>query len=517
MAKPRILIVEDERIVALNLRQQLTKFGYDAPVAVASGAQALESIEEARPDLVLMDINIEGPLDGIATAARIPSEYRLPVIYLTAYSEDETLKRAAATNPYGYLLKPISERELYAMLQVTLARNHAEATLRIADGRLREARKIEAIGQIAGGVAHQFNNILTIICGNLELLSDRTDDDIDAGVLLQEAFSASVRGEKLTQQLLASSRQQPLQPGTVSVNDFISGMIPGLRGTLEGSTQTTLRLPDDLWKIAIDTEEFEKALLNLADNAHEAMPDGGILTIAGRNEIVDEASADAHDGISPGRYVILSVTDTGRGMSQQALERAFEPFFTTKAAGTGLGLSQVLGFVKQSGGHVRVESTLGSGTSVHLCLPAISEAVESVTPTVAHNPEPRVQQGEVVLVVDDEAVVRKQVTGLPTRLGYKTIDAADGVAARALLAGSEQIDLLLTDVVMPNDLDGAELAREAVISRPDLKVLYMSGYTKKSLIQDGVIDGAVHLLTKPFMRSELAAKVREVLSSGTGG
>lgn len=226
MRKPSVLIVEDERIVALSLRQQLTKFGYDAPVPVASGAHALQSIEEARPDLVLMDINIEGPLDGIATAARIPPEYRIPVIYLTAYSEDETLKRAAATNPYGYLLKPISERELYAMLQVTLARNHAELTLRIADGRLREARKIEAIGQIAGGVAHQFNNILAIICGNLELLSDRADNDPDAGLLLREAFSASVRGEKLTQQLLAFSRQQPLQPGTVSVNDFISGMIP---------------------------------------------------------------------------------------------------------------------------------------------------------------------------------------------------------------------------------------------------------------------------------------------------
>ena len=411
-------------------------------------------------------------------------------------------------------MKPISERELYAMLQVTLARNYAESTLRIADEHLREARKIEAIGHIAGGVAHQFNNILAIICGNLELLSDRANDDPDAGLLLQEAFTASVRGEKLTQQLLAFSRQQPLQPGTVSVNDFISGMIPGLRGTLERCTQTHLNLPDDLWKIGVDTDEFETVLLNLADNAHEAMPNGGTLTIEGRNEIVSEQSADAHDGIIPGRYVILSVTDTGKGMPQQTLERAFEPFFTTKAAGTGLGLSQVLGFVKQSGGHVRIESTPGSGTSVHLCLPAVIETIEAVTPTVANNPEPRVPHGEVVLVVDDEPVVRKQVTGLLTRLGYKTIDAEDGLAARAGLACTERIDLLLTDVIMPNDVDGAEIAREAVISRPGLKVLYMSGYTKKSLIQDGVIDGAVHLLTKPFMRSELAAKVREVLGSG---
>src|SRR5580698_5270779 len=174
MSAPRILIVEDERIVAFNLRRQLIGMGYDVPMAVASGALALSAIEESRPDLILMDINIEGPLDGITTAALIPAEYHIPVIYLTAYSEDETLKRASATSPHGYLLKPISERELYTMTQVTLARSHAESAIRIADQRLREARKIEAIGQIAGGVAHEFNNILAIIYGNIELMSDRT-------------------------------------------------------------------------------------------------------------------------------------------------------------------------------------------------------------------------------------------------------------------------------------------------------------------------------------------------------
>jgi len=516
MPTPRILIVEDERIVGFNLRRQLIGMGYDVPMAVASGTLALDAIEEVRPDLILMDINIEGELDGIATAARIPAEYHIPVIYLTAYSEDETIKRASATNPYGYLLKPIAERELYTMTQVTLARCHAESALRVADERLREARKIEAIGQIAGGVAHEFNNILGIIYGNIELLGDQTDGEPILAALLQEMFSAAGRGEKLTQKLLAFSGQQLLQPDAISVSGFVSKLTAGLLPMLGESTELRVDLPPDLWMIGIDSEEFEAVLFNLASNACDAMPNGGRLTIEARNETIGDESAMDHPEVTSGRYVVLTVTDTGLGMPQNVLERAFEPFFTTKPVGrgTGLGLSQALGFVKQSGGQIRIESTPGLGTRVLLYLPAIIENVAIAERPTAIDADPVAQKGEVVLVVDDEPTVLKQVTLLLTKLGYQTIVAVDGVAGRALLTSAARIDLLLTDVIMKNDIDGVELAREARLCRPGLKVLYMSGYTRNALIRDGIIGPTVHLITKPFRRSELALKVREVLDAG---
>jgi CheY-like chemotaxis protein len=314
--------------------------------------------------------------------------------------------------------------------------------------------------------------------------------------------------------MLAFSRRQPLQPDAISLNKFISSLTNAILATLNGSAELNVDLPADLWQIAVDGDELEKALLNLADNAHDAMPNGGRLTIAAQNATIDEASV-AHPDMKPGCYVLLSVTDTGAGMPQAVLEQAFEPFFTTKPVGrgTGLGLSQALGFAKQSGGQIQIESTQGHGTRVLLHLPATIEAAVVEKPPVAINLEPVARQGEVVLIVDDEAMVRKQVTTFLTKLGYQTVEAEDGAAGRAVLASAVRIDLLLTDVIMPNDIDGAELAREALLQRSDLKVLFMSGYTRNALIQDGVIDPTVDLLTKPFRRSELAQKVREVLDT----
>ncbi len=385
MTAPRILVVEDEVIVALHLRQQLKKLGYDTPAAAASGDQALREIEAARPDLVLMDINIKGKIDGIATASRIPAELRIPVIYLTAYSEDATLERAAATNPYGYLLKPFSERELHAMIKVTLARCRSEQAARASRECQLQARKMEALGQLAAGVADNFYELLTVVYNQLEILGDPALDRPAMAEPVQDGFRDAIRNERLLHRLLAFSGRQKLTPAAVSVRDLVTKMEAELRRASGGSATLRLMLPDDLWSAWIDAGPLARALMNLATNAFEAMTgggsqeEGGSLTIEARNSVLEQDHADGQAEVAAGRYVVLVVTDTGAGMPRDVLERAFEPFFTTKpdGGGTGLGLSLVFGFIRQSGGHISIDSQLGGGTTVRIYLPAATDHSEA--------------------------------------------------------------------------------------------------------------------------------------------
>jgi len=368
MAAPRILVVEDERIIALHLRQQLTKLGYDVPNAVSTGDHALRRIEQARPDLVLMDINLRGKMDGIATAALIPPAYRIPVIYLTAYSADTTLARAAATNPHGYLLKPFAERELHAMIQVTLARCQAERAARAAEERRQQTRKMEALSQLAAGMADEVDDLLTVLYGQLETLGHHAVDAPALAEPIHEAFSEAIEKERLIRRLLDFSGRRKLTPATISVSDLVSGAISRLCQIAGDTIKIRPRLPDGLWRARIDPDQLSRALVNLAMNSAEAMPGGGSLTIEAQNATIDQ-----HDG--DGRYVLLSVTDTGTGMSEQVVERAFEPFFTTRpdSSGRGLGLSLVFGFVRQSGGHISIDSKPANGTTVRLYLPAATD------------------------------------------------------------------------------------------------------------------------------------------------
>jgi signal transduction histidine kinase len=388
MSAPQILVVEDEHIVALQLRQQLTRLGYDVPSAVSTGDHALRRIETSRPDLVLMDINLKGKLDGITTASRIPPAYGIPVIYLTAYCEDETVSRASATNPYGYLVKPFSTRELNAMIVIALARCHTERTSRAALESRRQAQKMEALRQLAGDVADEFNDLLTVVYSQLEVLGRHTIGEPTLAEPISDTFRAAIEKEELVRRLLAFSGRQKLLPRAVSVRDLVTDATSQIREIVGHTVQMRARLPDDLWPAQIDAGQLARALSNLAVNAREAMPNGGSLTIEGQNTILGQDVAEDRTG--GGRYVLLSVADTGSGMPEPVIARAFEPFFTTKPAGgvTGLGLSLVFGFVRQSGGHISIDSNPGSGTTIRIFLPAAPGDSGAIAPPIPVDADP---------------------------------------------------------------------------------------------------------------------------------
>ncbi|HVJ40421.1 MAG TPA: PAS domain S-box protein [Dongiaceae bacterium] len=385
-----------------------------------------------------------------------------------------------------------------------------------AEEQLRQSQKMDAIGQLTGGVAHDFNNLLAIMQGNLELLASDPALESDMAELVGDALKAAERGAKLTQQLLAYSRQQPLEPRVIDLDEVLEDIRALLSRTLGEAFEVKSVVAPDLWKVRIDRSQLENALINLAVNARDAMPGGGRLTIEAERAELDEHYASQNANIRAGSYVMLTVTDTGSGMSAETVSKAFEPFFTTKplGRGTGLGLSMVYGFIKQSGGHVKIYSELGHGTSIKLYLPR-AETPEGTWQEVQAEPTmPYSVKGEVVLVVEDDGAVRKLAVHLLKKLGYETIEASDGPAALEALDRAVRVDMLFTDVVMPKGLNGPALARAARARHPGLKVLYMSGYTRNAILHNGELDEGVHLLTKPFRMADLAIKIRQVLESG---
>jgi PAS domain S-box-containing protein len=776
MAAVRVLIVENEALVALDLSARLSALGYAVVGTAASGAEALRLVRGLRPDIMLMDIGLDGRQDGIEVVASLSAEDRVPVIYLTGFQDEQQLARARATRPHGFLTKPFSTWELHAAIQMAVEREATEQTLEqfeqrlvialdalavsswelnasdrtlrrlvyrndryappdlgevrgwdsflasthpadhprilaalerafasqgryevefrklegsgvrwlraagrvipaksagsdrlvavvqditqsrevnaaleqrsralqseiahrhiteaelrqsreefrylfrnnplpmwiisrsdhrllevnaaaaanygyaeaemtglrldalmadaepgallaslaaaqpshqthancrhrrrdgqviqvdlfshalnfdgeparlmvaqdvtarnVAEEQLRQAQKMQAIGQLTGGVAHDFNNLLSIILGNLELVQERTTADPVIQEMISDALKSVRRGARLTQQLLAFSRQQPLKPQTVEIGHLVSEMSDLLRRALGETVKIEKIIPDSLWKVRVDPNQLENALLNLAVNARDAMPGGGVLTIEAVNKRLDDSYAATSQEVTPGDYVQLAVTDTGTGMSRTVSDRALEPFFTTKPVGqgSGLGLSMVYGFVKQSGGHIKIYSELGRGTTIKLFLPSAHPELASPDEEVtAVSPRSR---GETVLVVEDDEAVRHLTVRQLQVLGYRTLEAEDGRSALAQLERTERVDLLFSDVVLPNGQSGPMLARAVTAMRPDMKVLYMSGYTRDAVIHNGVLDPGVRLLTKPFRRDELACMVREAL------
>jgi len=378
---------------------------------------------------------------------------------------------------------------------------------------LRQAQKMEAIGQLTGGVAHDFNNLLQVILGNLERLTPRlrgTGADSELRRLIDAASRAAARAGTLTQRLLAFSRRQPLMPTTLDVNKLVVGMSELISRTLGEAIRTETLLAGNVWRVSADENQLESALLNLAVNARDAMPSGGRLTVETRNVTLDEAYAGSQHGVEPGDYVQIAVTDTGTGMTKDVVERAFDPFFTTKAVGqgTGLGLSQVYGFVRQSGGHVRIYSEPGLGTTVKLYLPR--QPIMAV-PESTSTPAPVPRGTETILVVEDEPEVRVFARDTLRGLGYGVHEAGDGKAALDIIEHEPQLQLLLTDIGLPGGLDGRELADEVRRRRPSLKVLFTTGYARDATTHRVRPETEVELLRKPFNAADLARKVRALL------
>jgi PAS domain S-box-containing protein len=380
---------------------------------------------------------------------------------------------------------------------------------------LRQSQKMEAVGQLTGGIAHDFNNLLAGITGSLELLSARIAQGRhkEADRYINAAQGAAKRASALTHRLLAFSRRQTLAPKVTNINSLVAGMEELIRRTVGPSITIEVVGTAGLWSALVDPHQLENALLNLCINARDAMPEGGRITIETANKWLDERSARERD-LPPGQYISLCVTDTGTGMTPEVIARAFDPFFTTKpiGQGTGLGLSMIYGFVRQSGGQVRIYSEVGQGTTMCLYLPRHHGEADATAGEMEHAAAPRAEQGETVLVVDDEPTVRMLVTEVLEDLGYNAIEAADGPAALKILQSDVRIDLLVTDVGLPGGINGRQVADAARVARPDLKVLFITGYAENAAVGHGHLEPGMHLLTKPFSMDALADRVRALIA-----
>ncbi len=636
---PRVLVVEDERIVAAALQKQLQQLGYEVPALAYAGEEAVRLAKELRPDLVLMDVQLEGELDGVEAAARVRG-LGIPVIYLTAYSNRDTLERAKVTEPYGYILKPYEDRELHVVVETALYKHRCERALlererwlaavlnsigdgvvatdregritflnpkaeqltgwraddargkpleevftllhqetrqpveapvhramrertdvpmanhtvliarggqerpvddtatpildgeeplggvmafrdvseryraqleaRTRDAYLRQAQKMEAIGRLAGGVAHDFNNLLTVINGYTQVLQGMLAHHEKAQELLAQIHKAGERASALTQQLLAYSRKQLLQPRVVDVNAVIDDARTMLSRVIGEDVELTAVLAPNLPKVKADPGQLNQVLMNLCLNARDAMPTGGKLTLETRSILLETALSKGLFEMHPGLYVQVSVSDTGHGMDAETKAHIFEPFFTTKeqGKGTGLGLAMVYGIVKQSDGYIMVYSEPGYGTTFKVYLPAVTEDSEFTLPSQAAD----VPGGtETVLLAEDEESVRSLTRLILERLGYHVLAASTGPEALQMAAAHPgPIDLLVTDVVMPG-MSGRQVAQALRLRNPSLRVLYVSGYTDDAIVRHGVLESEAAFFQKPFSMNDFARKVRQVL------
>ena len=387
------------------------------------------------------------------------------------------------------------------------------AQLRHNEEALRQSQKMEAVGQLTGGIAHDFNNMLTGIIGSLELLRRRLargrTDDLDS--LIDLGVTSANRAAGLTHRLLAFSRRQSLDSKPVQMNSLVVSMGELLQRSINESIQLDMQLSEQLWVAEADPNQLESALLNLVINARDAMPGGGQLVVKTRNRHLDQSFTQAHSNLDPGDYVMLSVTDTGCGMPQSTINRAFDPFFTTKpiGQGTGLGLSMIYGFSKQSRGHVAIQSAVGSGTTVSLFLPRFGgDLPRDVLVDVQH--APFAQHGETVLIVEDDPAVRVLVSTVLSDLGYAFVEAGDADSAVPILDSAQRIDLMISDVGLPG-MNGRQLAEIGRQYRPELKVLFITSYAEHAAVRGGFLDPGMQMITKPFTFDLLTAKVREMI------
>ncbi|MGK2910920.1 MAG: CHASE3 domain-containing protein [Sphingobium sp.] len=502
------------------LRMAIAKFELGAPIdkeELLRGKQTMDKARAIITDMLADEQRLLRTREAMARSRQIAVAMALALSGITVMILGIFVIRHAR----GRLVEAMRTSQALANSNAQL--RDAARSQAAAESQLRQVQKMEAVGQLTGGIAHDFNNMLAVIVGSLDIARRRLGNESDTRIArnIDNAMEGAQRATQLTSRLLAFSRQQPLEPHVLDANKFVGGMSEMLRRTIGENLRVETVLAGGLWPSFVDANQLENAILNLCVNARDAMPDGGKLTIETNNAHLDDAYAADHQEVVAGQYVMISVTDTGIGMPPDVVERAFEPFFTTKGVGrgTGLGLSQVFGFIKQSNGHMKIYSEPGEGSTVKLYLPRYygegTAAGDHASAPLASD-LPRAQEGEIVLVVEDEERVRHVSVDVLRDLGYTVVQAADASQALAVLAVQPRIDLLFTDVVMP-DMNGRKLVDRVLIDRPTLKVLYTTGYTRNAIVHNGMLDAGVALLSKPFTMSQLAHKVRQVLNGEEAG
>lgn len=455
--------------------------------------------------------------DWFTTTPGMPQKVREAVAKV---AQGEALRREIHVNlPVGgwrwfeFSLRPIFDADGRVSAIVPEAVEFTER--RRAEEALVQAQKMEAVGQLTGGIAHDFNNLLAGIAGGLELLEKRLAEGRLAGVerYIEVAQASTRRATALTQRLLAFSRRQTLTPRPTDVNRLIAGMEDMIRRTAGPHIEIEVCHAPDLWSTRVDASQLENALLNLTINARDAMPGGGRITITTANEDLDARVAQ-EQGLAPGQYISLCVIDNGSGMAPEVISRAFDPFYTTKplGQGTGLGLSMVHGFVRQSGGQVRIDSTLGQGTTLCLYLPRYAGAAEAVA-TSSPSGDAGQGGGETILVIDDEEAIRILITDVLESAGYQVLTAPDGPSGLKMLEDAGRIDLLITDVGLPGGLNGRQVADAARAARPGLRILFATGYAEHGVLDDGRLEPGMEVIIKPFAMSDLTARVRQIVAA----
>jgi two-component system cell cycle sensor histidine kinase/response regulator CckA len=542
----RILIVEDEAIVSLDIQNRLQRLGYEVVGIADTGLEALELARDEQPDIVLMDIHIYGDIDGIETSRLIRKEIDVPVVFLTANSDKNTIQRAQETEPFAYIIKPFKDTELNSTIEIALHRHKLEKELetrvqertaelaRVNDQlrrevaesqriskvnaeleqQLRQSQRMESLGQLAGGIAHDFNNMLTIIKGYSELVLGSIDQSGPLYDDVNMVREAAERATALTSKLLTFGRRQPLDITTFEINTTIRSALDMLRPLLGETVRVETELHPDPLFIHTDASLFDQVIINLSVNARDAMPAGGQINISTAICSVQTEQINRFINLSPGAYALISIRDTGIGMSEEILNRIFEPFYTTKntGKGTGLGLAMVYSIIQQSGGQIDVHSAPDKGTNFEVYLPladdqeatiAQKEPILSTAQAVSHG---------TVLLAEDEQVVRDLTARILTEVGFEVLSADGGHQAVALAQQHDgPIDLLLTDVVMA-DINGCELARQISQRIPSIPVVFMSGHSRASLAQYGVQQEEFAFLQKPFSPQTLIDAVNEALS-----
>lgn len=511
-AEPQIsvLLVEDDDEDYLLTRDLFTRLPgprYDVHRSEDS-ASAHAAIAEGKYDVCLVDYRL-GPDNGVELVRElVAAGHDVPIIILTGQGDRDVDVEAASAGAADYLVKDeIGPTVLERTIRYAIRSHEQLRELRRHEETLRHAQRMEAIGQLAGGIAHDFSNLLLVIRGYSALVLDaKLEDKVRDQVTRID--QAAERAAELTAQLLAYSRQQVLMPETANLNVVVQETLGLLDRVIGENVELRADYADDLPTVLIDPSQVGQVILNLAINARDAMPDGGILSIRTRVVELDEAYARTHAEVTPGPYVLLEITDSGVGMDAETQNRIFDPYFTTKETGNGLGLATVYGIVRQSGGHIWLYSEVGLGTSFRVYFPPTDTELQRA-PAL----EPAVLSGtETILIVEDAPMVRMLVTEMLTSYGYTVLEARNATEAFAVFREHDgPIDLLLTDVVMP-ELNGRELAEQLVQSRPNLKVLFTSGYPADSIVRNGIADADVEFIQKPYLAEELAQKVRSLLS-----